>query len=91
MYAEAAKALAHRLLKEKSTDSERITYGFKITVAREPSANERAALSNLLKQSRIYYSTHETEAKALNGDAEASAWAATARVLLNLDEFITRE
>nr|ADI22614.1 hypothetical protein [uncultured verrucomicrobium HF0500_16O23] len=91
VYAEAAKALAHRLLKEKSTDSERITYGFKISVAREPSANERAALSNLLKQSRIYYSTHETEAKALNGDAEASAWAATARVLLNLDEFITRE
>ena len=91
VFAESAKALAKRLLKEKSDDLERIALGFKICVAREPSADERAALANLLKQTRAYYAAHEAEAKALNGDVEASAWAATARVLLNLDEFITRE
>jgi mono/diheme cytochrome c family protein len=91
VFTEAAKALAKRLLAEKPTDAERITHGFKICVAREPSENERATLSNLLKQSRSYYTAHAAEAKVLNGDAEASAWTATARVLLNLDEFITRE
>jgi hypothetical protein len=91
VFTEAAKALAKRLLKEKSTDAERIALGFKICVAREPSDDERAALANLLKQARAYYTTHTAEAKTLNGDAEASAWTATARVLLNLDEFITRE
>ena len=91
VFNEAAKVLAKRLLKEKSDDAERITLGFKICVAREPSTDERAALANLLKQTHAYYTAHEAEAKALNGDAEASAWAATARVLLNLDEFITRE
>ena len=91
VFIEAAKALAKQLLKGKSTDADRIALGFKICVAREPSTDERAALINLLKQTRAYYAAHEAEAKALNGNAEASAWAATARVMLNLDEFITRE
>ena len=91
VFTENAKALAKRLLKEKSTDAERIALGFKVCVARKPSADEYTALANLLKQSRDYYAAHAAEAKAFNGDAEASAWTATARVLLNLDEFITRE
>ena len=31
------------------------------------------------------------KAKAYNGNPEASTWAATARIMLNMDEFITRE
>ena len=91
VFIEAAKALAKQLLKEKSTDADRISLGFKICVAREPSTNERDALIHLLKRTRAYYATHALEAKTLNGNPEASAWAATARVMLNLDEFITRE
>jgi mono/diheme cytochrome c family protein len=91
VFNEAAKALANRLLMEELTDAERIALGFKICVARKPTADEHAALANLLKKTHAYYATHEAEAKTFNGDAEASAWAATARVLLNLDEFITRE
>jgi hypothetical protein len=91
VFNEAAKALANRLLMEEPTDAERIALGFKICVARKPTADEHAALANLLKKTHAYYAAHEAEAKTFNGDAEASAWAATARVLLNLDEFITRE
>ena len=91
VFIESAKALAKHLLKEKSSDAERIVLGFKICVAREPSTNEHDALINLLKQSRAYYATHPLEAKELNGNPEASALTATARVMLNLDEFITRE
>ena len=91
VFIEAAKALAKQLLKENSTDELRIALGFKMCVAREPSSDESAALINLLKQTRAYYAAHALEAKALNGNAEASAWTATARVMLNLDEFITRE
>ena len=91
VFVEAAKALAKKLVKEKSTDEARIALGFKICLAREPSGNESAELINLLKQARTYYATHALEAKDFNGNEEASAWAATVRVMLNLDEFITRE
>ena len=91
VFTEAAKALANRLLKEKTTDPARIAHGFRICVAREPSAAEHATLAKLISQARAHYAAHEAEAKAFNGNTEASAWAATARVLLNLDEFITRE
>jgi hypothetical protein len=56
-------------------------------------------LSELLEQARKYYKSAPDEAKKMTGRfadpkipaAEAAAWTATVRVLLNLDEFITRE
>ena len=80
-----------RTIKEKSNDAERLTRAFRLCVARPPTKAEHAAFAGLLKQAREFYKTHEAEAKALAGDAESSAWAATARIMLNMDEFITRE
>ena len=91
VFSETAKALGKRLIKEKPDDSERIIYGFQICTARSPSENEHSALNNLLIKARTYYEANKKEAIAYNGDVESSAWAATARVLLNMEEFITRE
>ena len=91
VFSETAKALGKRLIKEKPNDYERIIYGFLICTARSPSENEHSALNNLLIKARTYYEANKKEAITYNGDVESSAWAATARVLLNMDEFITRE
>jgi len=91
VFTEAAKALGKRMLAASKTDTERLTAGFQICVARKPDIREMAALTNLLHRARVYYKGNEATAKTFNGDAEASAWAIIARVLQNLDEFITRE
>jgi len=75
---EFAQALANRILREStSDDGERIRYAFHLCLGRSPSDRERHALEGLLAR--------QHEAKPLD------AWTSVARVLLNLDEFITRE
>ena len=76
---EFAEALAARVLKEGSQEnSPRLDYAFRLCVARAPSATEHARLETLLQQQLA-----DTQPKA--------AWTTVARVLLNLDETITRE
>ena len=91
VFNQAAKALGKRMIQEKVNDTDRIIHGFRLCVSRKPSTKEQTLLNNLLNAARGFYKSHDTEAKAFNGDAEASAWATIARVILNMDEFITRE
>jgi hypothetical protein len=68
-------------------------------VARPPSDRELTAFAELLGESRGWYETHADDAKAAIADcgiegmpmAENAAWIATLRIMLNLDEFLTRE
>jgi hypothetical protein len=94
-FVEYARALADRARREARTDEERLTLAFRLCVARPPKANETAILVRLLTRQRDAYAADPQAAKALapgNADAaEAAAWVAVARVLLNLDELITRE
>ena len=77
----------------------RLTQAFRLCVSRMPSNLERQQLTELLATNREWYRTHPDDAKQLNGSIaisgtspdESAAWIATARILLNLDEFITRE
>jgi len=91
VYTEAAKALGDRMRKAGKSDSKRLKAGFRLCVARDPSAQELASLSRLLGKARSLFKDNEQGAKEFAGNTESSAWTATARVLLNLDEFITRE
>jgi len=77
-YVEFAQALAARLIKEAKTDDARISHACQLCLSRPPLENERKALTRLLAAER--------QAKA----TEAQAWQAVARVMLNLDETITR-
>jgi hypothetical protein len=81
IFVECAQALGKRVLAEGgSTDAEKVRYAFRLVVARPPTDKEVAILTDVLaKESAREKATPQT------------AWTAVARVLLNLDETITKE
>jgi len=79
LFLEAARALAERALRDGGpSDAARIGYAFRRCVARAPTGAELAELMSLLKQQQARLD-------------RAQAWTMLARVLLNLDETITKE
>ena len=99
-FVELAHALALRILRQAPDyDEGRIRFGYQACLSREPSAVEASRLKQFLDQQRDDFRKHpdsaQTAAPARLPDgidvAEAAAWSQVARVLLNLDEFITRE
>jgi metal-dependent hydrolase (beta-lactamase superfamily II) len=70
-----------------------------LCLARSPNEYEKQQLLALLDHSQHWYSDHVEDAQSLIANmtiegcapAEIAAWVATARILINLDEFITRE
>ncbi|MDB6005258.1 MAG: Protein of unknown function (DUF1553)/Protein of unknown function (DUF1549)/Planctomycete [Prosthecobacter sp.] len=75
----AAKALGERMWKEGgSDDSSHIAYGFQLCTGRQPTAKETGLLLDMLKR-------HQPK------PGEIDSHTLIARVLLNLDETITKE
>jgi hypothetical protein len=92
LFVECARALGAKALKEGGdTDPKRIEYAFRRCTGRPPSAGERAVLADFLSAQRNRFTSAPEQAKPLGDDAEAAAYSALARVLLNLDETITKE
>ncbi len=60
-------------------DGERIRHGYRLCFSRWPSAQELERMQRYVDQCRERFG------------AESNVWAAVARVLMNLDEFVTRE
>ncbi len=100
-FAEAARGLATRSLQagEELSDSERIARAFGWCLMRVPKTDELSELLALLAVSRSWYAEHPQDAQQIVDNShvtsitteETAAWIATLRILLNLDEFITRE
>ncbi len=78
-FVECARSLAVLLVETVKSDDDRLDVLFERCLARRPSPRERDRLRSLLTQQR-----------ATSKD-ESLAWLTVARVVLNLDEFITRE
>jgi hypothetical protein len=81
-FVEIATGLAARIVNDRprpANDSERLRYGFMLCIGRAPSSRELATLETVLR-----------DEAAVEGPIE-SRWMTVARVLLNLDEFMTRE
>ncbi len=94
---EFARVLAARVLTESErSDAERFRYAFHLCVARSPTVQEVQRLNDLLhtelNELRLQPEAIRA-AKAPEGadPVEFAAWTTVARVLLNLDETITRE
>src|SRR5262249_49602745 len=99
-FLEFAQALAARVLKEGPVgDEQPLRFLFRLCLARPPSQSESRPLEGFLSQQLHEFRQTPAEARALlpaqlPADTDAprlAAWTAVARVLLNLDEFITRE
>ena len=102
VYSEAAIAMATTLLSganKSASDRDRIRLGFQRCVARLPTMNETEQLAALLTSNRDFFQANPESAIQFVGNSKSNAvdvneqatWAATLRVLLNLDEFITRD
>lgn len=101
-FVEAARFLGERMIRKGgSSDAERLTYGWRLAVTRQPDALELNTLQKGLENHLKHYRNHPDEAKALirigekehgsSDPVELAAYAAIANLLLNLDETITRE
>jgi len=100
-FVEGAQAFTKRILSSATTAEPkyRLEFAFRICLARPPSDRELKVLDELLESSRHWYADHVEEARTLVGKKPApstdvhenAAWIATLRVLMNLDEFFTRE
>jgi len=84
LFVECAQALAGRTIAEGgSADDARIAFAFRRCTGRLPSEKEKTLLLQFLGRRR--------EKQAGAKDEEQSVWTAVSRVLLNLDETITKE
>jgi len=93
---DVAQALARRTVEQKGKPEEQATYLFRLCLVRPPTAEEVARLAKFYEAQRVRFATDEKRAGAVAGVgtgpvAERAAWTATARAILNLDEFVTKE
>jgi hypothetical protein len=99
VFIEAAQALAVRVIEESPRDiEERLRYAFRLCLARTPRPNELRQLREYFQRQVEIFEAEETSprefmpvALAASSRVEGAAWTAVASVLMNLDEFITRE
>ncbi len=106
MFVECAQALARKALEEGGdTDEQRITYAFRRALTREPKEPEMKELLSILSRQKQRFAegwinpneltTGQTQPPAnLPKNVSPTQWAAytaMSRVLLNLDETITKE
>jgi mono/diheme cytochrome c family protein len=100
-FVEIAGGLAARILSDcpdPATDQERLQHAFRLCLAREPSHRELRMLDQMLageRQDRDDSELGNTDTTAQRSRPRsrplAKPWLAVARVMLNLDEFVTRE
>ncbi len=101
-FVELAQHFALRVLRQSgSQDLDRLRRAFRLALVRPPDRVELELLARHLRRQRDYYAQRPEEAQALTLAAlarkqkvplpEFAAWSSVCRVLLNLDEFVTRE
>jgi hypothetical protein len=101
VFVEAARAFAQRILAEGGADpSARLTYAWRLALARPPAEHELAILDRTLQQQLATYKQDTGAAKKLVSvgdlprpagvdESELAAWMAVSNVILNLNETIT--
>ena len=102
-FVELARGLATRMMRESdASDAQRVRRGMVLVLGREPRADELSLLCGELQQQRRYFreqaervpaflAVGATTADGSLDPLELAATTSVARVLLNLDETLTRE
>ncbi len=106
VFVESARALALRTLREGgNSDASRLSYAFRRCVARQPTSQETSVLLAFLQKQQERLGSGWLSARDLTGFAvtdktplptqvtpnQWAAWTAVSRVILNLDETVTKE
>lgn len=101
VFLESAQSWSLELLQAlpNATDTIRLNHAFKLALSREPSPEEKAQLIPMLGDARGVFELHEEQALQYLGTygskeitpGEQAAWMSVLRLILNLDEFFTRE
>lgn len=102
LFVECAQALARRAITEGgSSDQDRLAFAFRCCVARHPTEQEAALLLDVLQQQTHRFIKQEaaslelasTEVSEVGGitPGQLAAWTVVSRIILNLDETITKE
>jgi len=99
VFFEAAQALAQRTLREAPGDFQgRLSYAFELALARKPNAHELENLTKYFDEQKALFQKDEKSMALVAPYApegvnrlDMAAWVGLSRVLMNLDEFITRE
>jgi hypothetical protein len=105
LFLECARALAAETINAGgASDAQRIDYAFRRCTARAPAPEEAATLLQFVQKQRDRLAGNALDAKTILAmdpgappvastapEDELAAWTLTARVLLNLDETITRQ
>ena len=99
VFFECAQAFGARIVQEGGKDSaDRLRYAFRLCLCREPGAEELKSLQALFQRLRKFCEADPEGAKKMLGKfsvdgvsaEELASWVGLSRVLLNLDEFISR-
>jgi hypothetical protein len=101
-YVEAARKLAEVVLRDRAATEDRLVLAFRRVTAREPTEAERAVLRRALERQFADYSKDPAAARKVmkTGEAkpdprldavEVAAYAGVCRLILNLDEAVTKE
>jgi mono/diheme cytochrome c family protein len=106
LFLESARSLALKAIKEGgATDAARLDFAFRRVLSRRPTAQESAELLGLLTRQRVRFVAGDLNPWNLATNdpdkpfalpqgvtmEQVAAWTAVSRVLLNLDEAITKE
>jgi len=101
LFMEAARALARETVAAAASDEERVRHAFRQVLSREPTNAEQQELLGLLEKQRAHIAEGWVDTKVLAGigdeenlpasPTQMAAWTTVSRVLLNLDETITKE
>ena len=93
-FTEAAQAAGREAAKAAGSDADRVRQLVRRFLIRTPSDDETALLTSFVREQRVHFSWRPAAARKFAGDgpnpAERAAWAALARVLMNLDEFVVK-
>jgi hypothetical protein len=95
-FMECAQALGRSLAAREGSAEGRAAWLFRRCLTRPPTDEERAALAKFYRAQKERFERKELDAAKIagpgDGDAdERAAWTATARAVLNLDEFVTKD
>jgi Protein of unknown function (DUF1553)/Protein of unknown function (DUF1549)/Planctomycete cytochrome C len=98
---ETAQAVAKRVVERPASDEEKLRYMFQRCLTRPPGDEESTTLLSYLARQRQHFSEAGVDVAQISGAAggegdrptasELAAWTMVARVLLNLDETVTKE